>query len=386
MIFWRKKKNAGEQEKQEKDDKILHHENDPAIEPSTDYTSEISVDQNQAIHETDQDIIETLDQTPVPKHSVIEDAIEAEELSDHSSEGGWLSRLSQGLQKSSQKFADIFTKNKLDLLTLDDLEEALILADIGPKTAAKLVQQFSDKRFDKDISDIQIRRELAKLIADILQPVAKPIYLKVGAKPNIILMTGVNGAGKTTTIGKLAAQFQHDGKKVMLAAADTFRAAAVDQLKIWGERNHCKVITGEVGADPASVAYDAIDQAKKDDIDVLLIDTAGRLQNKKNLMEELQKIIRVLKKQDETAPHHCLLVLDATTGQNALSQVETFKELVNISGLIVTKLDGSAKGGVVVALADQYGLPVHAVGVGEAINDLQAFTATSYAQSLLGIK
>jgi fused signal recognition particle receptor len=227
---------------------------------------------------------------------------------------------------------------------------------------------------------------LAQLIAAILDPVAKPLYTRPDTMPNIILMTGVNGAGKTTTIGKMTAQLQRDGKKVMMAAADTFRAAAVDQLKVWGERNHCEVVTGEVGADPASVAFQAIERARAENIDVLLIDTAGRLHNKKNLMEELQKIIRVIQKQDETAPHATLLVLDSTTGQNAVSQVETFKELVDVSGLVVTKLDGSAKGGIVVALADQFGIPVHAVGVGEGIDDLQPFTADSYARSLVGLE
>lgn len=246
--------------------------------------------------------------------------------------------------------------------------------------------EFSSTRFGKEVDDVEVREAIADLMADILKPVAKALPEHSGTKPQIILVTGVNGVGKTTTIGKLTKQFQNNGKTVMLAAADTFRAAAVDQLKIWGDRNHCKVISKDIGADPAAVAFDAIGQAKLDDVDVLLIDTAGRLHNKKNLMEELQKIIRVIQKQDETAPHSTLLVLDATTGQNAVSQVQTFKELVNISGLIVTKLDGSSKGGIVVALADEFGIPVHAVGVGEGIDDLQPFTANSYARSLVGLE
>lgn len=385
MIFWRKKKNSGEQEQQDKENKILHHENDPELEPSTDYESDLSADQKQFLKQTEEDVIEELDDTPVPQHNAIDDAHEADELADHSNEGGWLSRLAEGLKKSSQKFTDVLTKRLLDAKALEELEETLIMADLGPKTAAKIVAEFSKNRFGKEVDDEEIKHALAGEIEKILNPVAKPLGFASTTKPHVILMTGVNGAGKTTTIGKMAAQFQRDGKTVMMAAADTFRAAAVDQLKIWGERNHCKVVTKDIGADPAAVAFEAYEQAKAAGVDVLLIDTAGRLHNKKNLMEELQKIIRVLKKQDENAPHACLLVLDSTTGQNALSQVETFKELVDISGLIVTKLDGSAKGGVVVALADQFGLPIHAVGVGEGIKDLQPFTAKSYARSLVGL-
>jgi fused signal recognition particle receptor len=385
MIFWRKKKNSGEQEKQEKEDKILHRDNDPGIEPSTDYDSDLSADQKRSLIQTEEDVIEELESMPVPRHNIIDDVREAEELADHTNEGGWLSRLSAGLKKSSQKFTDILTKRLLDEKALEELEEILIAADLGPKTAAKIVGEFSKNRFGKEVDDEEIKHALAGEIQKILNPVAKPLGFKSEVKPQVILMTGVNGAGKTTTIGKMAAQYQRDGKTVMMAAADTFRAAAVDQLKIWGERNHCKVITKDIGADPAAVAFEAYERAKAEDIDVLLIDTAGRLHNKKNLMEELQKIIRVLKKQDGDAPHECLLVLDSTTGQNALSQVETFKELVDISGLIVTKLDGSAKGGVVVALADQFGLPIYAVGVGEGIKDLQPFTAQSYARSLVGL-
>lgn len=386
MIFWRKKNNSKEQEQKERDDKLLHHTNEPELEPSTDYDSDLSEDQKRSLNETEEDIIEEIESTPVPSHNILDDAKEAEDLSDHSDEGGWLSRLSGGLKKSSKKFSDVLTKRKLDETALEELEDALIMADLGPKTAAKIISGFSENRFDKEIDEHEIKQALAQLITDILKPVAKPLYIRSEIKPNVILMTGVNGAGKTTTIGKMAAQYQREGKKVMMAAADTFRAAAVEQLMVWGERNHCTVVTKEIGADPAAVAYEAYKKAKEEGVDILLIDTAGRLHNKKNLMEELSKIIRVLQKQDEDTPHATLLVLDSTTGQNALSQVETFKELVNITGLIVTKLDGSAKGGVVVALADQYKLPIHAVGVGEGINDLQPFTADSYARSLLGIK
>jgi len=386
MIFWRKKKNSVEQEQEERDEKLLHPENEPELEPSTDEDKERSSEDIVAFQKPDEHPVEDLEAEPVPDHTPVDDQREAEDLSDHTEEGGWLSRLSAGLKKSSQKFTDVLTKRKLDEAALEDLEETLIMADLGPKTAAKIVAEFSSSRFGKEITEDEIKQALAQSVENILDPVATPFTLRDDAKPNVIVMTGVNGAGKTTTIGKMTAQFQQQGKKVMLAAADTFRAAAVEQLQVWGQRNHCTVITGEVGADPASVAYEAYEKAVADNVDILLIDTAGRLHNKKNLMEELQKIIRVLQKQDDTAPHGCLLVLDATTGQNAVSQVETFKELVDVSGLIVTKLDGSAKGGIVVALADQFGLPVHAVGVGEGINDLQPFTAQSYARSLMGLE
>lgn len=387
MIFWRKKKNASEQEAQDKENKLLYHKNDPGIEPATEYDSDLSDDQKQSLKQTEEDIIEELDVVPVPTHDPVSDNKESSELSDHSEEGGWLSRLSSGLKKSSQKFTDVLTKNKLDESALEELEDNLIQADLGPKTAAKIVQEFSSTRFGKEVDDAEVRETLASLMEDILSPVAQPLTMNDKASgPQVILMTGVNGVGKTTTIGKMAKQLQNDGKKVMMAAADTFRAAAVDQLKVWGERNHCEVITKDIGTDPAAVAFEAIERAKANDVDVLLIDTAGRLHNKKNLMEELQKIVRVIKKQDETAPHATLLVLDATTGQNAISQVEVFKDLVDVSGLVVTKLDGSSKGGIVVALADQFGIPVHAVGVGEGIDDLQPFTAQSYAKSLVGIE
>lgn len=386
MMFWRKKKNQAEQDKEALDEKILHPDGEPDIEPPVEYDADLSEDQKQKLNKTENEIAKELEQTPVPAHTIIDDAQEAEELADHTDEGGWLSRLASGLKKSSQKFTDVLTKRKLDEAALEELEEMLIMADLGPRTAAKIVSEFSATRFGSEVDESEIKHALADAMTAILDPVAKPIYTIVDKKPTVIVMTGVNGAGKTTTIGKMARQFQDQGKTVMLAAADTFRAAAVDQLKIWGDRNKCEVISKEVGADPAAVAFEAMQKAVDENIDVLLIDTAGRLHNKKNLMEELSKIIRVIQKQDETAPHSTVLVLDATTGQNAISQVETFKELVNISGLIVTKLDGSAKGGIVVALADQFGIPVHAVGVGEGINDLQPFTAESYARSLVGLE
>lgn len=392
MVFWRKKKNAKEQEEQEREDKIVHPPGEPAIEPSIDEDDpKLDPETEHELEENGSEIIEDLDETPVPKHTAQDDTKEHEDLSDHSEEGGWLSRLTTGLSKSTNKFTqgltDLVTKKKLDQDMLDELEELLIAADLGPKTAMKVVEDFSQGRFGKDISQEEVQEALADSIAAILKPVAVPFNIqKPDNGPFVILMCGVNGAGKTTTIGKLAQNFKDQyGYKVMMAAGDTFRAAAVEQLEVWSKRTNSTLIKKDVGADAASVAFEAYAKAKEDGADVLLIDTAGRLQNKANLMEELAKIIRVLKKQDESLPHEVVLVLDSTTGQNAFSQLETFKEMVHVSGLVVTKLDGSAKGGVLIGLADQFGVPVYAVGVGEAVNDLQPFEPQHYARSLVGL-
>jgi len=303
---------------------------------------------------------------------------------------GWLSRLRSGLQKSSGKLGEgitgIFTKKKLDEETLGALEELLIAADLGPTTAAKLVVDFSKNRFGKDISDDEVREALAGQVAAILQPYAMPLEIDSNKKPFVVLVVGVNGTGKTTTIGKLAKHYKEQGLSVTMAAGDTFRAAAIEQLKIWGERSGCPVIAIEAGGDSAALAYQALEKARADKVDLLLIDTAGRLHNKTDLMQELAKISRVLKKLDPSAPHATLLTLDATTGQNAHAQVEAFKDLTQVSGLIVTKLDGSAKGGVIVALADRFKLPIVAVGVGESAEDLQPFRAEDFARSLMGIE
>jgi len=303
--------------------------------------------------------------------------------------GGWFGRLKAGLSKSSQKLTggitDLFTKRKLDQAALDDLEDLLIQADLGVATAARLSGSLAKTRFDQEISPDEIKGALADEIATILEPVAKPLVIDAARKPHVVLVCGVNGSGKTTTIGKLAGQFRSEGRSVLLAAGDTFRAAAVEQLKIWGERADCPVVSRDTGADAAGLAFDALKQAQEEGNDVLMIDTAGRLQNRKDLMAELEKIIRVIRKLDDTAPHDVLLVMDATIGQNAHSQVETFKQLVDVSGLVVTKLDGSAKGGVVVALAEKFEIPVHAVGVGEGMNDLRPFEAKAFAQSLMGL-
>ncbi len=303
--------------------------------------------------------------------------------------GGWFQRLKAGLSRSSSKLGDgisgIFTKRKLDDQALEELEELLITADLGVTTAAKLTADLAKTRFDKEVDPQEVREALAADIAKILEPVAQPLTLDPAKKPNVVLVVGVNGSGKTTTIGKLATHYRREGLSVRLAAGDTFRAAAIEQLKIWGERAGCAVVAGKQGADAAGLAFEAVEQAKAAGDDVLLIDTAGRLHNRAELMAELQKVSRVIKKVEPEAPHHVVLVLDATTGQNALTQVGTFKELVEVTGLVVTKLDGSARGGVLVALAEKFGLPVHVIGVGEGAEDFRPFAARDFARALVGL-
>lgn len=309
-------------------------------------------------------------------------------MSDTEKKAGWFGRLKAGLSRSAGQLGEqigaLFTKRKLDRAALDELEETLIAADLGVSTAGKIVEVIAKDRFDKDITPDEIRVALAESVTLLLQPVEKPLLLD-GARPQVILVVGVNGVGKTTTIGKIASKLRDDGKRVMLAAGDTFRAAAIEQLKVWGERAKAPVLARETGADAAGLAFDALTQAQADGIDVLMIDTAGRLQNKADLMQELAKIVRVLKKQVPDAPHHVLLVLDATTGQNAINQVQTFKEICAVTGLVVTKLDGTARGGVLVAIADKFGLPVHYIGVGEQAADLQPFSAQGFARALAGL-
>ncbi len=302
---------------------------------------------------------------------------------------GWLARLRAGLSRTSSRLSDgitgIFSGRKLDDAALEDLEDLLITSDLGVETAAKLSAELARTRFDKEVSADEIRSALAAQVTTILEPVAKPLAVDAAHRPHIILVTGVNGSGKTTTIGKLAKRLKEDGNSVMLAAGDTFRAAAIEQLKIWGERSGCPVVSTSQGADAASLAFEAIDRARAENMDILIIDTAGRLQNRDDLMQQLQKVVRVITKQDENAPHDTLLVLDATTGQNAHSQVDTFQSMCNVTGLIVTKLDGSARGGVLVALAERFALPVHAIGVGEGEDDLRPFEAEAFAKSLVGL-
>jgi fused signal recognition particle receptor len=301
---------------------------------------------------------------------------------------GFLSRLKEGLSRSTQKLTDglgaVFVRRKLDDEALTELQDLLIAADLGTAVAARVIAAFRRSRFGREVTDSEIREALAEEIAAILAPVAKPLELDRALRPHVILVVGVNGTGKTTTIGKLAQQYREQGLTPMLVAGDTFRAAAVEQLQVWGERTGSIVITAPANSDAAGLAFDALKQARAAHADVLLIDTAGRLHNKSALMEELQKIVRVMRKQDPTAPHSVLLVLDATTGQNALNQVDVFKDMIDVTGLVVTKLDGSARGGIVVALAEEFALPVHAVGVGEQAADLRPFNPLDFARGLVG--
>jgi fused signal recognition particle receptor len=301
---------------------------------------------------------------------------------------GFFGRLKSGLSRSAAKLTDgitgTFTKRKLDDAALEELEDQLIAADLGVDVANRVIRDFRSTRFGREVTEQEIKDTLAAEIAKVLQPVAQKLVVDPAKKPYVILMTGVNGAGKTTTIGKLAAQYRAAGLVPVLAAGDTFRAAAVEQLQVWGARAGAEVVTAPPNSDAASLAHDALARAQKIGADVLLIDTAGRLHNKTALMEELQKIIRVIRKLDPTAPHAVLLTLDATTGQNAITQVGIFKDMVDLSGLIVTKLDGSARGGIVVALAEQFGLPIHAVGTGEQMADLQDFDPAEFARALVG--
>jgi fused signal recognition particle receptor len=299
-------------------------------------------------------------------------------------------RLKQGLSRSTSGLSDsivgIVAKKKLDAVSIGELEEALIRADLGPALAARLAQAVSDKGFGADVSDYDIRETLRSELLNVLAPIEKPLVIDGSHKPFVILVAGVNGGGKTTTIGKMAKRLAANGAKIVLAAGDTFRAAAIEQLTVWGQRTGAEVIARAAGADAAGLAYEAMERAKASGADVLLIDTAGRLQNKAGLMAELEKIVRVIKKLDASAPHATLLVLDATTGQNAIGQVEAFKGVVPLTGLVMTKLDGTAKGGILAALALKFALPVHYIGVGEGVDDLQPFNAANFAKALTGTR
>ena len=308
---------------------------------------------------------------------------------------GWLQKLKQGLSKSSQKVSEslksltslssLMGATKLDAASLEEVEDALIGADLGTKSAARLADAMRKHKFDGPVTSDSLAAALADAIAEILHPVATPLVPDPMHRPHVLLLVGVNGSGKTTTAGKLAQQWHQQGKTVMLAAGDTFRAAAIEQLQIWGDRTGTQVIAGDQGGDAAALAYAALEKAQKEHADILIIDTAGRLQNRTELMDELAKIVRVIRKLDASAPHDSVIVLDGTVGQNALSQVKAFQQAADVSGLIVTKLDGSAKGGVVVALAEEFGLPVRAVGVGEGADDLQPFDAQEFANALTGV-
>ena len=302
----------------------------------------------------------------------------------------WWRRLAEGMRRTSSLIGDsvtgLLTKRRLDAAILEELEDALVRADLGVETAARIVEAVGEGRYDKEISPEEAKRILASEVEKVLAPVAKPLSVDRARRPFVVLMIGVNGSGKTTTIGKLAQKFRAQELKVMLAAGDTFRAAAIEQLKVWGERTGVPVVARQQGADPAGLAFEAIGQARTGGADVLLIDTAGRLQNKAELMSELEKMVRVVKKVDPDAPHATLLVLDATVGQNALSQVELFQKAAGVTGLVMTKLDGTARGGILVALARKFGLPVHFIGVGEGVEDLEPFTAREFARALAGLE
>lgn len=300
----------------------------------------------------------------------------------------WWRRLSAGLKRTSSSIggavAALVTKRKLDRAMLEDIEDVLLRADLGSDVAARIAEAVGKGRYDKDVSAEDVVNIVGAEVEKVLAPVAKPLEINTAHKPFVILVVGVNGSGKTTTIGKLASKLTAEGRKVMLAAGDTFRAAAIEQLKVWGERNKVPVVAKAQGSDAASLAFEAVEAAKADNIDVLLIDTAGRLQNKTELMVELEKVRRVIGKVDATAPHAVLLVLDATVGQNALSQVDAFHKTAGVTGLVMTKLDGTARGGILVALSEKYKLPVHFIGVGEGIDDLAPFTAHDFARAIAG--
>lgn len=302
---------------------------------------------------------------------------------------GWLGRLRAGMARSSARLTEgintIFNRRRLDDAALNELEELLIASDMGTGIAAEVTEELRRTRFNQEVAPEEVRAALAEEVIRLVEPVMKPLRIDLARKPFVILVVGVNGSGKTTTIAKFAKQYRDAGHDVVLAAGDTFRAAGVEQLQIWGERVGCRVITKPAGSDAAGLAYEAFERARAEGSDILLIDTAGRLQNKANLMGELQKIVRVLKKVDPQAPHCVLLVLDATTGQNAHAQAEIFREMVGVTGIVMTKLDGTARGGVLVSLSEKYGIPIHAIGIGETADDLRPFEARAYARSLVGL-
>ncbi|TIQ35663.1 MAG: signal recognition particle-docking protein FtsY [Mesorhizobium sp.] len=319
----------------------------------------------------------------------VEQKAEPQKAPEPAPRRSWFQRMRDGLARSSRELtgniAGVFTKRKLDEDTLQDLEDVLIRADLGVETALRVTDSLASSRYGKDVSDSEVRAVMAAEVEKVLTPVAKPLELDLSHKPHVILVVGVNGTGKTTTIGKLAAKLTEGGLSVMLAAGDTFRAAAIEQLKIWGERTKSPVVATKLGADAAGLAYDAFEKAKEAGSDVLIIDTAGRLQNKTELMAELEKIVRVLGKLDPEAPHTVLQTVDATTGQNALSQVEIFRNVAGVNGLVMTKLDGTARGGILVAIAAKHRLPVYFIGVGEQVDDLEPFSASEFARAIAGV-
>lgn len=337
------------------------------------------------IEDVEDDLVEELE--PVPEVPAATTTAEAPAVP--AGRFGWLQRLTSGLKRSSDQLtgniAAVFTRRRLDAATLDELEDILIQADLGVDVATSITEALRRDRFDREVSASDVRSVLASEVRRVLEPVARPLHIDRDKKPFVILMVGVNGSGKTTTIGKLAHKLAAEGRSVMLAAGDTFRAAAIEQLEIWGRRTGAPVITRPAGSDASGLAFDAVAEAKAAGKDVLIIDTAGRLQNRTELMGELEKILRVIKKVDPTAPHAVLLTLDATTGQNALNQVEIFGQKAGVTGLVMTKLDGTARGGILVAIARKFGLPVHFIGVGESVDDLEAFEAADFAAAIAGL-
>ena len=352
-----------------------------ALEPVEEIIEAKNLEDDLPITETvvESDIVEDIKNELLPIVEI--------ETREKPSEGGFFSRLVKGLLKTKQNigagFRSFFLGKKIDDELFEELEEQLLIADIGVPTTSKIIKNLTEHASRKELQDAELLYQQLKVeMADILEPVAQPLEIDSTKKPYVILMVGVNGVGKTTTIGKLARKFQAEGKSVMLAAGDTFRAAAVEQLQVWGERNHIPVVAQSTGSDSASVIFDAMQSAAARNIDILIADTAGRLQNKNNLMDELKKIVRVMKKYDETAPHEIMLTLDAGTGQNAISQAKLFNEAVGLTGISLTKLDGTAKGGVIFAIADQFKLPIRYIGVGEKIEDLREFNAKEFIEAL----
>lgn len=358
------------------------------VEPSAE-TTESSDEQTEELHISEQNppLVEDETKQDVEDEPQAEESVQADEYQEKpTSEGGFFSRLIKGLIKTKQSigsgFRNFFSGKKIDDELFEELEEQLLVADLGMPTTTKIIKNLTEHATKQQLRDAELLYQQLKVeLADVLKPVAQPLVLE-DKKPYVILMVGVNGVGKTTTIGKLARKFQAEGKSVMLAAGDTFRAAAVEQLQVWGERNNIPVVAQSTGADSASVIFDAMQSAAAKGIDVLIADTAGRLQNKNNLMDELKKIVRVMKKYDETAPHEIMLTLDAGTGQNAISQAKLFNEAVGLTGITLTKLDGTAKGGVIFAIADQFNIPIRFIGVGEKIDDLRSFDAEEFIEAL----
>ena len=336
--------------------------------------------------ETPQASIEAHEPLPGPPETTVDYVEEVEHKPQQKQ--GWFQRLTGGLKRTSEQLTqsinNVFVKKRLNNETLGDLEDVLIQSDLGIEIAESVTAELRATKFDRDITGGEVRAALASVVRAALEPVALPLAIEQGIKPFVILMIGVNGTGKTTTIGKLSQKLSSEGRKVMLAAGDTFRAAAIEQLQIWGQRTNSPVVAKEAGADASGLAFEAMTRAKAEGADVLIIDTAGRLQNRDELMGELEKMIRVIKKVDPSAPHATLLTLDATTGQNALNQVEIFGKRAGVTGLVMTKLDGTARGGILVAIAKRFGLPVHFLGVGEGVDDLQAFAAKDFADAIAG--